>query len=153
MPVTRIPPEGLVSRPLLHAAAAEDAGSALTRAGRTRAGIDLLSTAFDTFMRCGASADARRIGQALREYGVSRRVVSRARPKTGIDSLTDSELKVAQMVAAGATNRAVAQRLCLSPHTVSSHLRNVFAKLGIRSRAELSDLIGGRPSSDTAKAS
>lgn len=76
MPVTRIRPEGPVSRPLLHAAAAEDAGSALARAGRTRAGIDQLSTAFDTFMRCGASADARRIGQVLREYGVSRRVVS-----------------------------------------------------------------------------
>ena len=58
-----------------------------------------------------------------------------------MDSLTESELKIAHLVAGGATNREVAQRLFLSPHTVNSHLRNVFAKLGIRSRTELSRFI------------
>jgi DNA-binding CsgD family transcriptional regulator len=67
--------------------------------------------------------------------------VGKPRPQRGIDSLTDSELKVAHLVAAGATNRAVAQQLFLSPHTVNSHLRNAFAKLGIRSRTELSRFI------------
>jgi DNA-binding CsgD family transcriptional regulator len=80
----------------------------------------------------------------MRAHGVSRRVVGKPRPQTGIDSLTDSEHKVTHLVAPGATNRTVAQRLFLSPHTVNSHLRNAFAKLGIRSRTELSRLINAR---------
>jgi DNA-binding CsgD family transcriptional regulator len=130
-----------LSRPLLHAAAAEDAGMELARTNRTPESLDELNVAFETYMRCGATADAQRIGQVLRAHGVSRRVVGKPRPQTGIDSLTDSELKVAHLVAAGATNREVAQQLYLSPHTVNSHLRNAFAKLGIRSRTELSRLI------------
>ncbi|BBZ39455.1 helix-turn-helix transcriptional regulator [Mycobacterium conspicuum] len=130
-----------LSRPLLHAAAAEDAGTELARANRTPEGLDQLNVAFETYLRCGATADAQRIGQALRAHGISRRVVGKPRPQTGIDSLTDSELKVVHLVAAGSTNREVAQRLYLSPHTVNSHLRSAFAKLGIRSRRELSRLI------------
>jgi DNA-binding CsgD family transcriptional regulator len=44
---------------------------------------------------------------------------------------------VVSLVAQGATNREVAERLHLSPYTVNSHLRHVFTKLGIRSRVEL----------------
>ena len=44
------------------------------------------------------------------------------------------------MVAGGATNRQAAERLFLSPHTVSTHLRHAFDKLGIRSRVELAVL-------------
>ncbi|MGB9227903.1 helix-turn-helix domain-containing protein, partial [Mycobacterium sp.] len=102
-----------------------------------------LNIAFDTYQHCGATADAQRVGQVLRQHGVSRRVLGRPRSKTGVDSLTDSELKVAHLVAAGATNRDVAQHLSLSTHTVNSHLRNVFAKLGINSRTELRRLING----------
>ena len=131
-------------RPLLHAAAAEDAGRELTRTNRHDEAIDLLNVAFDTYTNCEAIADAHRVGQLLREHGVTRRVSGRPRPRTGLDSLTDSELTVAHLVAAGPTNRAVAQQLCLSPHTVNTHLRNVFAKLGIKSRIELSRLINGQ---------
>jgi DNA-binding CsgD family transcriptional regulator/ribosomal protein S28E/S33 len=135
----------VLSRPLLHAAAAEDGGVELARAGRAPEAVELLTVAFETYADCGATADAQRVGQVLREHGVSRRVVGKTRPQTGVNSLTQSELKVAHLVAGGATNRAVAQRLYLSPHTVSSHLRNAFAKLGIRSRTELSRLINGNP--------
>ncbi|NUK01076.1 helix-turn-helix transcriptional regulator [Streptomyces lunaelactis] len=55
-------------------------------------------------------------------------------------ALTDAEASVARLVAQGRTNREVAERLFLSPHTVNSHLRNVFAKLGIRSHVELARL-------------
>jgi DNA-binding CsgD family transcriptional regulator/ribosomal protein S28E/S33 len=130
-----------LSRPLLHAAAAEDAGMELARINRTPESLDELNVAFETYLRCGATADAQRVGQVLRTHGISRRIVGKPRPQRGIDSLTDSELKVAHLVAAGATNRAVAQRLFLSPHTVNSHLRNAFAKLGIRSRTELSRFV------------
>jgi DNA-binding CsgD family transcriptional regulator len=51
--------------------------------------------------------------------------------------LTESEFAVVSLVARGATNREVAERLFLSPYTVNSHLRHVFGKLGIRSRVEL----------------
>jgi DNA-binding CsgD family transcriptional regulator len=54
--------------------------------------------------------------------------------------MTDSELAVARLVAHGLSNREVAERLFLSPHTVSSHLRHVFGKLGVNSRVELSRL-------------
>jgi DNA-binding CsgD family transcriptional regulator len=47
---------------------------------------------------------------------------------------------VARLVAEGLTNREAAERLFVSPHTVNSHLRHVFAKLGINSRVELARL-------------
>jgi DNA-binding CsgD family transcriptional regulator len=72
---------------------------------------------------------------------VERRIVSQPRAKTGWDSLTDSELKVVSLIAEGVTNRAVAAQLRLSPHTVKTHIRNAFAKLGVNSRAELSRFV------------
>ena len=56
--------------------------------------------------------------------------------------MTDSELAVARLVAQGLSNRQVAERLFVSPHTVSSHLRHVFAKLGVNSRVELTRQAG-----------
>jgi DNA-binding CsgD family transcriptional regulator/predicted ATPase len=55
----------------------------------------------------------------------------------GWGSLTDAEIRVARLAANGLTNREIAQRLSRSPHTVDSHLRHAFTKLGIRSRVEL----------------
>jgi DNA-binding CsgD family transcriptional regulator len=49
---------------------------------------------------------------------------------------------VARLVAQGLTNRDVAERLFVSPHTVSGHLRHVFTKLDINSRVELTRLAG-----------
>jgi DNA-binding CsgD family transcriptional regulator len=56
------------------------------------------------------------------------------------DGLTDSERTVAELVASGLTNREVAQRIYLSPHTVSFHLRKVYRKLGVATRVELARL-------------
>ena len=131
------------SRPLLYAAAAEDAGGELVRTDRKDKALDQLNAAFDTYMHHEALADARRVGRELRRLGVERRVVSQPRAKTGWDSLTDAELKVVNLIAQGATNRSVAERLYVTPHTVKAHLHNAFAKLGISSRAELSKLTHG----------
>ena len=100
-------------------------------------------------MHLGALADARRVGRRLRGLGVQRRIVTHQRAKTGWASLTDAELTVVNLIAQGATNRSVAQRLHVTPHTVKAHLHNAFAKLGINSRAELSELMPGtdRPNS------
>ncbi|MDX3109896.1 response regulator transcription factor [Nonomuraea angiospora] len=51
--------------------------------------------------------------------------------------MTASELRVVRLVAQGMTNREAADALFLSPHTVDSHLRHAFAKLGVNSRVEL----------------
>ena len=131
------------SRPLLYACAAEDAGGELIRAQRNAEALDQLNAAFDTYIECEAIADARRVGRELRRLGVERRIVTHPRAKTGWDSLTDSELTVINLIAQGATNRDVATQLHLSPHTVKTHVRNAFAKLGVTSRAQLAQLMRG----------
>jgi DNA-binding CsgD family transcriptional regulator len=131
------------SRPLLYAAAAEDAGTELARTDRGGEALDQLNAAFDTYMGHEALADARRVGRALRRLGVERRIVSQPRAKTGWDSLTDSELTVVNLIAQGVTNRDVAAQLHLSLHTVKNHVHNAFAKLSINSRAQLAHLMRG----------
>ena len=54
-----------------------------------------------------------------------------------VEALTDTERRIAGLVAQGLTNRQVAQRVRLSPHTVNYYLRRIYGKLGIRSRVEL----------------
>jgi DNA-binding CsgD family transcriptional regulator len=131
------------SRPLLYAAAAEDAGAELARIDRGDKALNQLNAAFDTYMEHEALADARRVGRELRRLGVERRIVSQPRAKTGWDSLTDSELKIVNLIAQGVTNRDVATQLHLSLHTVKTHVHNAFAKLGINSRAQLTRLMPG----------
>jgi DNA-binding CsgD family transcriptional regulator len=63
------------------------------------------------------------------------------RPRFGWESLTATELSVATLVAEGLTNRQVAAKLYLSPHTVGFHLRQVFRKLEISSRVELARMV------------
>jgi pimeloyl-ACP methyl ester carboxylesterase/DNA-binding CsgD family transcriptional regulator len=62
------------------------------------------------------------------------------RPATGWPALTGAERQVAELVAVGLANREVAERLYLSRYTVETHLKHVFAKLGVSSRAELAAL-------------
>jgi DNA-binding CsgD family transcriptional regulator len=131
------------SRPLLYAAAAEDAGGELARTDHPDTALDQLNAAFDTYLHHEALADARRVGRELRRLGVQRRIVSHPRAKTGWDSLTDSELKVVNLIAQGATNRDVAEQLHLSLHTVKTHVHNAFAKLGVNSREQLTRLMHG----------
>jgi DNA-binding CsgD family transcriptional regulator len=59
----------------------------------------------------------------------------------GWSSLTDTEVAVAQQVAQGLTNREAAAHLYLSPHTIDYHLRQLFQKLDVRSRVELTRAI------------
>jgi len=131
------------SRRLFYAAAAEDAGTELARIDRRDEAVERLNAAFDTYLHYGALADARRVGRELRRLGVERRIVSQARAKTGWESLTDAELKVVNLIAQGATNRDVAAQLHLSLSTVKTHVHNAFAKLGINSRTQLTQVTRG----------
>jgi ATP/maltotriose-dependent transcriptional regulator MalT len=128
------------TRPLLYAAAAEDAGVELARIDRGDEAVVQLNAAFDTYVSYEALADARRVGRELRRFGVERRIASRPRARTGWDSLTDSELRVVNLIARGASNPDVATQLHISIHTVKTHAHNAFAKLGITSREQLAKL-------------
>jgi DNA-binding CsgD family transcriptional regulator len=55
----------------------------------------------------------------------------------GTHSLSPREMQIARLVARGATNRVIASTLDISSWTVSTHLRRVFAKLGVSNRAEM----------------
>jgi pimeloyl-ACP methyl ester carboxylesterase/DNA-binding CsgD family transcriptional regulator len=66
-----------------------------------------------------------------------------ARPAVGWPALTGAELAVVRLVAQGLTNAEVAAQLFLSRYTVETHLKHVFAKLGVESRAELAAIAAG----------
>jgi DNA-binding CsgD family transcriptional regulator len=121
------------------AAALEDLGVDLIPTDRDAA-IDAFDRTLALYTELGATWDARRVRSRLRELGVRRRLSAAEAETNGWAAMTSSELAVAQLVAEGLTNREVAERLFVSPHTVNSHLRHVFAKLGINSRVELARL-------------
>jgi DNA-binding NarL/FixJ family response regulator len=129
-------------RPLVRAAILEDAGRLLA-GSRAAEAVPLLETALGSYAAAGAERDAARVRSLLRARGV-RPPTSGPRSAPDWPELTESEFAVVSLVARGATNREVAERLYLSPYTVNSHLRHVFTKLGIRSRVELTRLATAR---------
>ncbi|MEY9928567.1 DNA-binding CsgD family transcriptional regulator [Catenulispora sp. GP43] len=126
-------------RPLEAAMAAEDLGTCQLESDQ-QAGVATLGDALARYTEIGAVWDARRVRGQLRDLGIRRRLVVKEPATTGWAAMTGAEESVAKLVAEGLTNREVAERLYLSPHTVNSHLRHVFAKLGIKSRVELARL-------------
>jgi DNA-binding CsgD family transcriptional regulator len=131
------------------ASAAEDAGVLLAADESRHRARGPFEEAIAGYQEAGAEHDAGRVRSRLRDIGVRRRhwkVVER--PVCGWASLTDTERMVAEVVAEGLTNRKVADRLFLSPHTVDFHLRQIFRKLDIRSRVELARIVLERDGDD-----
>jgi DNA-binding CsgD family transcriptional regulator len=95
-----------------------------------------LRHALGTFEDVRAQPLASRASQELRASGET----ARKRDPSTLLALTPMELKVAQLVASGLSNKDVAAQCWVSPRTVAFHLRNVFAKAGITSRGELAGL-------------
>ncbi len=112
-------------------------GSTLRRNRRPQAARKFLVEALDLAHRHGASTLADRAREEL--------VIAGGRPRraatTGLDALTPSERRVAQLVAAGLTNRQIASRLFVSARTVTTHLTHIYQKLGPVSRAEVSTML------------
>jgi DNA-binding CsgD family transcriptional regulator/tetratricopeptide (TPR) repeat protein len=118
---------------LEHARALCELGAALRRANRRAEARAPLREALDLAHRCGAGALAERARTELLATGARpRRVVL-----TGVESLTPSERRVAQMAAEGLTNPQIAQVLFVSTRTVEGHLTHVFRKLDVTARTEL----------------
>ena len=118
---------------LEHAATEVELGSALRRAGKRSDARERLARGMDLAHRCGADALVARAHDELVQAG--------ARPRrpalTGVDALTASERRVAEMAAEGMTNKEIAQALFVTLRTVEMHLSNTYGKLEIASRREL----------------
>ena len=135
-------------RLLDHAGACEDAAAVLVGAGRAEQARELLAEALAAYEGAGAHAWTARVAAELRRLGVRRGARGpRGRPAQGWAALTATERAVSQLVAEGLTNREVARRLHISPHTVNTHLRHVFDKLGVSNRTALAAAVTQAPPS------
>lgn len=125
---------------LEHARALTDLGTALRRANRRSDAREPLRRGVELATRCGATALAERAHAELLATG--------ARPRrlllSGVESLTASERRIADMAAAGMSNREIAQALFVTGKTVEVHLSHVYQKLHIGSRKELPEALSPR---------
>ena len=125
-------------RPHELALACEDAGIHLGAADRSAEAIPLLEEAISLYEPLRAIRDVSRVRAALRNLGVTHRERRQpVRATTGWGSLTRSEIKVTALIAQRLSNPEIADRLFISRYTVESHLKHIYAKLGLSSRVEL----------------
>ncbi|WP_248964712.1 helix-turn-helix transcriptional regulator [Sphaerisporangium perillae] len=128
--------------PWARASAAEDLGVTLAAGGDRQGAVRSLDQALACYEESGSTRDAARLRRRLRRMGVRHRHWATAdRPVTGWASLTETERAVSLLVTQGWTNRQVADQMFISVHTVAFHLRQIFRKLGIGSRVELTRFV------------
>ena len=112
-------------------------GRGLRRAGQRVEARAQLGIGLDLAHRCGATGVEADIREELAAAG--------GRPRrsalTGVESLTPTELRVAQLAAQGMSNSGIAEQTFVSRTTVAWHLRNIYRKLAIESREQLLSLI------------
>jgi DNA-binding CsgD family transcriptional regulator len=130
---------------LVQAQALGELGATLRRAGQRVGARQPLRQARELAHRCGATG--------LEATAHDELVIAGARPKrlalSGVDALTASERRVAELAARGMRNRDIAEALFVTRKTVETHLGHVYAKLDIQTRAQLFDVLGG---TDVARA-
>jgi DNA-binding NarL/FixJ family response regulator len=127
---------------LERALALADLGAMLRRRNRRTEARELLREALDAAHRAGA--------RPLAEYAETELRATGARPRrvllTGLDSLTASERRIAELASQGLTNREIAQTLFITARTVEGHLTTIFRKLMLDSRDGLpAALASGAP--------
>ncbi|WP_051034040.1 ATP-binding protein [Streptomyces sp. SS] len=115
------------------------------RLRRARAGVAArahLEAALSTFDRLGAVPWSARAANELRAGGIA--VAARAPGEDPSSPLTPQERQVAHLAATGLSNKQIAEQLFLSPRTIAAHLRSVFRKVNVTSRAGLRDALSAR---------
>jgi DNA-binding CsgD family transcriptional regulator len=118
---------------LEHARALVDLGATLRRANRRTEARERLREGVDLARRVGAFGLAERANDEIAATGARPRKVL----QTGLDALTASERRVAQLAADGMSNKEIAQTLFVTIKTVEVHLSHAYRKLEISSRAQL----------------
>ena len=125
-------------RPLLSAKALEAAAGVFVSAddrGQARAAF---TRALEAYASLGAAADVARIQARFRAHGIRRGPHAKHRQaRSGWDSLTPTEIKVAALVEHGLSNPEIAARLFLSPRTVATHVSHILKKIDVHSRTDI----------------
>ncbi|MEU4245016.1 helix-turn-helix transcriptional regulator [Actinoplanes sp. NPDC026619] len=129
-------------RPVLRGGGALAYGKALLAAGRQADALAQLDRAWDEYDLMGARANRAQVQRLMRAAGARR--AKWAVAAGGWSDLTEAERRVADLIGAGNTNKAVASELGVSINTVGTHLRSVFAKLGVQSRVQLANVLHAR---------
>ena len=134
---------------LEHARALVDLGAALRRGNQRTEARQRLREGVDLARRLGAFGLAARANEEIAATGARPRKVL----QTGLDALTASERRVAQLAACGVSNKEIAQTLFVTIKTVEVHLSSAYRKLDISSRAQLDNaLLTPEPSPAPASA-
>jgi DNA-binding CsgD family transcriptional regulator len=136
---------GRAGWPLYEGYAYECAAAVLAQQRRPAESHAALDAALDRYRRLGATWDGARATNRLRRAGLRRR--ARQRPREGWSGLTETERRVAILVAAGRSGADIATELYLSRRTVQSHVSRILRKLGLSSRVEL---VGTVPENDSS---
>lgn len=124
-----------IGLPLHQAQALENAAVLFAEAGALPAARTAYADCLAIYTRLDAAWNVKRAYNRLSRLGIRR--VARRRPTVGWKALTPTELKVADLITTGRSNPDIAAQLCLSRRTVETHVSNILAKLGARSRVDI----------------
>ena len=125
-------------RPLLKAKALEAAAGEFVGTGDRGQARAAFTQAVEVYNVLGAAADVARLQAAFRAHGIRRGPRAKHRQaRSGWDSLTPTETKIAAFVGEGLSNPEIAARLMLSRRTVGTHVSHILKKLDVHSRTDI----------------
>jgi len=125
-------------RPLLSAKALEAAAERFVDAGDRGQAREAFTRAVEVYTSLGAAADVARVQATFRAHGIRRGPHAKHRQaRSGWDSLTATEIKIAAFVEEGLSNPEIAAKLLLSRRTVGTHVSHILKKLDVHSRTDI----------------
>ena len=129
---------GEAGRPLLSAKALEAAAGHFVDTGDRGEARAAFTSAVEVYTSLGAAADVAQLQAMFRAHGIRRGPHAKhRRARSGWDSLTATEIKIAAFVEEGLSNPEIAARLLLSRRTVATHVSHILKKLDVHSRTDI----------------